>query len=280
MTIQPLPVPTKIFGDEGLISYATRHATRNGTSVEDIERALSHSGSLRKTRNRSSPERQQVWRELGALHHSAFRTPANFHGAEVVGRPLCLRCTDGFGGTGRLPRMGWVCIRHRRWIGTPQHDIHALPELAAAERSYRRFLIPRGTLVDSPIMDIARECAIVSTGQSILKARTRRAGTSNVNLLTYPETVSVARLITSPAFNTQMLQAGFGPSGRHTLSLRVTAHLFSEEEDNESWRAAHRITAMFNSVARELENHAHTELPHSTHTSDTRMATAWATKGK
>lgn len=253
MTIQSLPVPTRIFGGEGLISYATRHATRNGTSVEEIERALTHSGNLRKTSSRQTPEREQAWRELGALHHSAFSTPAEFHGATVVYRPICLRCTSGIGGTGRLPRIGWVCIRHRRWIGTPQHNVHALPELAAAERNYRRLLVPRGALVVSPMMEIARECAIVSTGQSVLAQRARRAGSSDLALLTYPETVGVARLITSPAFNAQMLQPGLGPYGRQEQALRVTAHLFSEDEGNESWRAANRISAMFNSIAREIQ---------------------------
>lgn len=252
MTVRPLPVPTRIFGGEGLISYATRHATRNGTSVEDIERALTHSGAIRMPRRRQSPEREQAWRELGALHHSAFRTPARFRGAEAIDRPLCLRCTDGFGGTGRLPRVGWVCLRHLRWIGTPQHDIHALPELAAAEHHYRRHLVPRGALVGSSIMEMARACAVVGTGRSVLALRASRAGTSDPDLLTYPETAGVARLITSPAFNAHMLRPGLDPSGRHALSLRVTARLFPEPEDNESWRAANRITAMFNSIAREI----------------------------
>lgn len=281
MTIQPLPVPTKIYGGEGLISYATRHATRNGTSVEEIERAFTHSGAILMPRRRQSPEREQAWRELGALHHSVFSTPQEFHGVEVTDRPLCQRCTNGTRGTGRLPRMGWVCIRHRRWFGTPQHNIHALPELAAAERHYRRVLVPRGALVGSPIMDMARECAIVGIGQGVRSHRARRAGISDPDLLAYPETVKVARLITSPAFNTRMLQPGLDPSRRHEEALRVMASLFSEDEDNESWRAAHRIAAMFNRIApREIGKRASTELPQSTETSDTRLATAWTTRGK
>ena len=280
MTIQPLPVPTRLFGGEGLSSYATRHATRNGTSVEEIERTLSHSGALRKTRHRSSPERQQAWRELGALHHSAFTTPAKFHGAEVIDRPLCLRCTDGLAGTGRLPHIGWVCIRHRRWIGTPQHDIHALPELAAAERSYRRFLIPRGALVSSPLMEMARDCAIVGSGQSILKYRSRHAGTSNVSLLTYPETVSVARLITNPAFNTRILQPGLGPSERHALSVQATTVVFPKDEEDESWRAATKITTRFNAIARDLEKRTFMEPPRSTQASERALANAWGIWGR
>ena len=102
-------------------------------------------------------------------------------------------------------------------------------------------------------MDMARECAVVSIGRSALDHRSRWTRVADLNLLTYPETVSVARLITSPTFNTQMLQTGLRPSDRHALSLRITAQLFSEDEDNESWRAAHRITTMFNSIAREIE---------------------------
>lgn len=253
MTILPLPVPTRLFDGEGLISYATRHATSNGTSVEEIERALSHSGDLRMPHRRQSPEREQAWRELGALHHSAFSTPAKLHGAEVIDRPLCLRCTDGTRGTGRLPRMGWVCIRHRRWIGTPQHNIHALPELVAAEHRYRHVLVPRGALVGSPIMNMARECAIVGIHQSMLAQRARRAGIPDPDLLAYPETVGVARLITRPSFNTRMLQTGLGLHDRHGRALSVMASLFPSDEGNESWRAANRISAMFNSIAREIQ---------------------------
>lgn len=280
MTIRPLPVPTRIYGGEGLISYATRHAMRNGTSVDEIERALTQSGALRITGRRLAPDRLQAWRQLGALHPSAFTTPTMIDGAEVAGRPLCLRCTGGTGGTGRLPRMGWVCIRHRRWIGTPQHDIHALPELAAAERHYRRFLVPRGVLVYSPIMQMARECAIVGIGQSILSHRALRAGTSDPDPLAYPETIGVALLITSPAFNAQMLQPRLGPSGRHALSLRIAAHIFPEEEDNESWRAATKISARFNAIALELEKGTFMEPPQGTQTSDTALASAWRVWGR
>ncbi|BAS18605.1 hypothetical protein AHiyo8_pI69090 (plasmid) [Arthrobacter sp. Hiyo8] len=60
MTIQPLPVPTRIFGGEGLISYASRHAARNGTTAEEIERALYEAGAIpkpshRRTRNGCRP---------------------------------------------------------------------------------------------------------------------------------------------------------------------------------------------------------------------------------
>lgn len=251
MTIQPLPVPTRVFGGEGLISYANRHAARNGSSVEEIERALSQAGAMPRSSRRHTPERLQAWRELGALHRRAFTTPPMLDGAEVIDRPLCLRCSNGTGGYGRLPGIGWVCARHRRWLGNPQHDIRALPELVAAERHYRRVLAPRGVLVRSPVMQISRDCAIVGIGRSVLARRSHRAGTSNLNLLTYPETIRIAKRITAPGFNIQMLQPG--PGGRHALSVRSIAGFFPEAEGDESWRAAHRITAMFNAIARELE---------------------------
>ncbi|WP_427019129.1 hypothetical protein ACQCSX_21380 (plasmid) [Pseudarthrobacter sp. P1] len=280
MTIQPLPVPTRIFGGEGLISYASRHAARNGTSVEEIERALSQTGAMPKTSHRHTRERLQAWRDLGALHHTAFTTPPEIAGAEVIDRPLCLRCTDGADATGRLPRIGWVCARHRRWLGAQQHDIRAAPELVAAERHYRRVLAPRGILVRSPVMQLARECAIVRTGRSILATRSRRGGISNLSLLTYPETVRTARLITNPGFNTRMLQPELRPGERHALCVRATTGFFLEAEDDESWRAAHRITAMFNAIARELEKRASTASPQSTQTSDAALATAWTIWGR
>jgi hypothetical protein len=263
MKIQPLPVPTRVFGGEGLISYANRHASRNGTSIEEIERALSQTGAMPGTSRRRTPERLQAWRELGALHRSAFTAPPRIDRADVIDRPLCLRCTNGAGGYGRLPGIGWVCARHRRWIDTPQHDIRALPELIAAERHYRRVLAPRGVLVRSPVLRIARECAIVGIGRSTLARRSHRAHTSNLDLLTYPETIRIAKRITTPGFNIQMLQPDRDPAWRHALSVRSIAGFFPEAEDDESWRAAHRITAMFNSVARELEKYPPKETANS-----------------
>ena len=247
MTIQRLPVPARVFGGEGLISYASRHATRNGTTVEKIERSLSEAGAIPKPSHRQTPERLQAWRRLGALHESAFATPAVIDGADVIDRMLCLRCTQGSGGTGRLPRIGWVCPGHRRWLGTPQHDIRALPELVAAERHYRRVLAPRGVLVRSPIMQWARECAITGIAQSDMTERNRRGATSNPNLLTYPETVRIARLV-------------------------------PRAEDNESWRVAHRITAMFNAIAGEIERNPSSmagTTPYST-----TLAQAWRIWGR
>lgn len=251
--IQPLPVPTRIFDGESLISYASRHAARNGTTVEETERALSEAGALPKPSHRRTPERLQAWRSLGALHENAFATPTVIDGADVIDRTLCLRCTQGTGGIGRLLRIGWVCARHRRWLGTTQHDIHALPELVAAEHHYRRALAPRGVLVQSPILQWARECAISGIAQSVLAERSRRGAISNPNLLAYPETVRIARLITDPEFNTRMLQPKLRPGDRHAMSVKASTALFPQPEEDESWRAAHRITAMFNSIAREIE---------------------------
>lgn len=278
MTIQPLPVPTRIFGGEGLTSYASRHAARNGTTVEEIERALHEAGAIPRPSHRRTPERLQAWRDLGALHESAFTTPAVIDGAEVTDRELCLRCTCGADAIGRTPRIGWVCARHRRWLGTPQHDIRALPELVAAERHYRRALAPRGVLVGSSLMQWARECAITGIGKTVIAERYRRGATSNQDLLAYPETVKIARLVTAPGFNIRMLRPGLGPRDRHALSVTATSELFPEAEDDESWRPAHRITAMFNTIAREFEKNPSRALADSG--SGTPLAQAWTIWGR
>lgn len=50
-----------------------------------------------------------------------------------------------------------------------------------------------------------------------------------------------------------MLQPGLRARERHAMSVKASTGFFPQTEDNESWRAAHRITAMFNTIAGEIE---------------------------
>lgn len=89
--------------------------------------------------------------------------------------------------------------------------------------------------------------------QSAMADRYQRGATSNLNLLTYPETARIARLVTDPGFNTRMLQPRLRANDRHAMSVKASTGLFPRAQDNESWRVAHRITAMFNTIAGEIE---------------------------
>lgn len=276
MTLQPLPVPTRLFGGEGLLSYAGRHAARNGTSIENIEKALQQAGTMPKTKTRTDPRRLEAWRRLGALDDRAFTVPDSIDGAAVIERPLCLPCTDGHGGTGRLPGIGWVCARHRRWIGPTQTDIRSLPELVAAERHYRRVLAPRGVLVRSPIMELARDCALIGTSRNLIASREKRALSGRREMLAYPETVKIARLITSPLFNTRILAPALAESDRNALTARHVNEILPSAEDSEPWRAAHRIADVFNTVARD---HAKRSWHSAQHESLKPNPRAWAIWG-
>lgn len=82
-----------------------------------------------------------------------------------------------------------------------------------------------GTLTNPAI---SRECATVGIGRSLLASRSRLAPTSDLTLLTYPDTIRIAKRITAPGFNIHMLRPG--PGGRHALSLRSIADFFLEAE--------------------------------------------------
>lgn len=224
MTIRPLPVPTRPFDGENLNSYAARHTRRNATTIDHIERALRQDGTMANTTMRSPPERLNAWRQLGRLHSSAFTTLGSIHGQPVLERPLCLRCTNGEAAIGRLPATGWVCIRHRRWIKAQQCDIRALPELLAAERHFRRVLAPRGVLADAPAMRLARDCAGVDIKLDVLTQRAERAGTDITDMLLYPETVKIARLITRPAIQARLADHDSAPTAAEPSSPQKSRH--------------------------------------------------------
>lgn len=241
MILGPLPVPTRITQGEGIENYATRHAQRNGTSVEQIENALREAGILPKSRARRHPELLQAWRELGGLHDRAFDPKQSIGGHPVIVRELCLRCGNGNLRVGRTPSIGWVCVAHRRWIGRVQLDIRQLPELVAAERHFRSTLVSRGIHVGTPAMLAASECASAGIALSTLEERGARAGRHEYEMLIYPETVKIARLITRTAFN-DWIQNPAHPAGqrRDRVASEIARTIFRTSEGHRR-RAAQRI---------------------------------------
>lgn len=236
--LQPLPVPTRAYNGEGIDSYSRRHAQRNHTSAEDIEKALREHGVLT-TRARQAPERLEAWRQLGNLHPSAFtgRGPAS-------DRAICHRCTGGNRARGRTPGTGLVCIRHRRWLGEPQADIRHIPTLLTAERQFRKHLAGRGITTDSYAMTLGRECAILGIGRTALQARAQRAGTPDQSILLYPEQVALARLLTRPRFIETACEPDTDGRLRHRAVERAVLHILPETGQAEPWRAVTRIWAV------------------------------------
>ncbi|GAP60687.1 hypothetical protein AHiyo1_42630 [Arthrobacter sp. Hiyo1] len=75
-----------------------------------------------------------------------------------------------------------------------------------------------------------------------------------------------------------MLQPGLWARDRHTLSVKATTGFFPKASDDECWRAAHRITAMFNTIAREIERNP-SRVGDAT-PSSTPLAQAWTIWGR
>ena len=147
MRLAPLPIPTRIYRGENLDSYGRRHAARNHCAPSDVDRALREHGVLTTT-GRRHPERLRAWRALGRLRDTAFTAPERILDEEVTERPLCLRCSRGEPVRSRLPELGMVCIRHRRWIGSPQADLRDYYPALTAERHFRHDLATRNILHD------------------------------------------------------------------------------------------------------------------------------------
>jgi hypothetical protein len=147
----------------------------------------------------------------------------------VTTRDLCLRCTRGNPATGRLPHLGWVCLRHRCWTSQPQRPVGQVyhrdgyrltrrvlsSPVLAAERAFRAHLAPLGVLVDSPLMLFALELAHLTcptdSSQSWFDERPdpyRRAAL-------YIAQVSWARLLATPRIETALLD--------HSPAVRAAA---------------------------------------------------------
>lgn len=245
MRIEPLPIPTRLLGGEVVNSYAGRHARNNGLRADEIEQALRETDQFPRSKGKRHPERLAAWRALGGLHERAFTEPQAVHGNWVIERPLCSRCVPRpEEGTGRLPWVGWVCLKHKRWTrGDQQVDLAGFGAALVAERHWRGTLRGRGIVVDSPLLLLAEECATVGISKAVLEERAERVGHHSPGLLVYPETVKIARLLSRRSFLDAVL--GEAPSRwKRALVEREVRSILPDSPDAESWRALARIWDM------------------------------------
>lgn len=145
-----------------------------------------------------------------------------------------------------------MCVRHRRWIGSPQIDIHDYYPALAAERHFRRHLAVRDVLHDSLPILIGRECASPAIiGASEIDRRRNEYGIQDSAPLTYPEQVKIARLLCSPGFLGAATDPDTDSSRRSGLVRKAVETIIPEREDADTWRATSRVwTAITHLTAR------------------------------
>lgn len=242
MRLQPLPVPTRVYGGEGIVSYSHRHAARNQSPPGEIETGLRERG-IRVRKAHSAAERVDVWRQLGNLHTSAFTAPTKIDGDPVTDRRLCLQCTQGNPAIGRLPRVGLVCLRHKRWLASsPQIDLCAFVAALTAERHFRNHLAARGVLFDSFAMELAKACANpVFVGVEEIERRRQQSDIETVDALIYPEQIKFARMLTSPTFLEYVTNPAHLADDRRARITREVTKILPAWDDSESWRVTERI---------------------------------------
>lgn len=241
MRLEPLPFRTRLGHGEVVDSWAPRHAMNNGTTVKDIDAILRRQRVVT-SRSPRDPERAKAWRALGNLHERAFTEPRVVNGNWVIERSLCGRCMPHLeDGMGRLPWVGWVCLKHKRWIrGHEQTDLARFGEALVAERHWRGRLAPRGVVVDSPLLLLAEESATVGISKAVLEERADRAPIPSPGLLVYPETVSLARLLSRRSFLDAILSDAPSPWKRALVEREVKS-ILPDVPDAENWRALARV---------------------------------------
>ncbi|MGY4869390.1 hypothetical protein [Mycolicibacterium elephantis] len=217
----------------------------------DIDHALRERGVV-KSKDRRDPARLRAWLDLAGMSGERFTAPKYVLDQEVTERALCLRCTKGEPARGKLIGIGLVCIRHRRWLGSPQIDLHGYYPALAAERHFRRHLAARDVLHDSMPMQIGRECASPGiVGASEIARRRDEFGIDDVDALMYPEQVRIARLLASPGFLSAATDPDTGATQRNALVAREVEKIMPARNDSDPWRATNRVwTAITHLTAR------------------------------
>lgn len=241
MTLAPFPIPTRICHGEDIDSYSRRHAARNRCEPTDVEHVLRERGILASKR-RGDPDRLEAWRCLGGLHHAAFTAPQRVADDTVTTRSLCRRCTNGEPARGLVPDIGMVCIRHRRWLGPPQIDLHGYYPALVAERRFRSELAHRAVMHDSLPMLVGRECASPAIiGGDEIQRRREETGIHHTSVLIYPEQVGFARLITRRRFLHAVTDPDVGSVHRRSLVTDEVAKIVPGHGEGETWRAVDRV---------------------------------------
>ena len=243
----PLPVPTRVLTGESVTSYAQRHAANNFTTPHDVERAAREHGFALST-SPQAEERKVLWRQLGALHANAFTTPVAVHGVRLSERLLCVRCTGGIRASGRLPHVGAVCLRHRRWVGGgDQVDVSGRPDLLEAEKTFAKSLASRGVVFDAPVMILTSEAA-----RAAVAATASDFGELvRLDLVAYPVQVRLAVLLANGALMEPITAPGFDSAERDRVLREAVMAALPDDERVEYWRALTRIGSVVASVARE-----------------------------
>ena len=249
MKLEPLPLRTRAHRGEDIDSYSRRHAIRNFSTAAHIESALRRH-SLLSGYSRVDSDRLAAWRKLGELHEKAFTAPEMVHGNTVETRALCARCARGERAMGRIPELGMVCVRHRRWLGSPQIDLHGYPPAIVAERRYRAHLGLNGVTNESFAMRCAQGCASPGiVGWAEVRRRQAETGIQDESALLYPEQIKFARLITRRSFLAVTSDPDVDPDARQALVAREVAAIIPETESSEPWRAQQRILDVLHQLA-------------------------------
>lgn len=250
---KPLPVPVRCFHGESIRSYVRRLEAANGYAAGRLLYTLQSRGILSKS-SPYSPAAVPTWRSLGSLDPRCFTTPRLVNGNWVRDRRLCLACCNGESATGALPKAGLVCLRHQRWISWDEDVMPRCTNLAlAAERQFRRHLVPTGTTFDAPLMVLALEVAAIAVSPASLEepALTTHpylyAGLSHPAIRLYSLQVPIARQIHRASRQVASALA-------HELAEEIVASI----DTSETWRAKRavlRLTSALERIARDRQAH-------------------------
>ncbi len=241
--IRPLPTLTRCYHGEDVATYSTRHAARNSLTVVEVEKWLREQGHLR-TANPRDPARLAAWRALGALHKSAFTTASLVSGNRVTDRLLCRGCTSGYTARGRLPGIGLVCLKHRRWLGSRDQPQVNDRDILAAEVGFRTILARAGELFDSPVLDLAGD--ISALGDSIADQPSPQPWLPP-DAQRYPTQIRLARVLTT-TFVDSVIASRHDSAARTAACRAALDAAFPVGGRSTRWRAEYRL----NQVAAQL----------------------------
>ncbi|WP_331723120.1 hypothetical protein [Nocardia sp. NBC_00511] len=227
MSLRPFLFRPHLIRGQPFEAFIEKLAELNGSTAEIVERWM-RQDRLLPLGPGSEPIRRRLWSQRAGLDTDSFTLDGVL--ATALQPTRCRRCADEHAPAAPAT-TGCVCLRHRRWLGTAQADLHTYPAAVAAEHVFRREIAPQrhgaATLL---IGELAHQVTTDIVGTTEITRRRHAHGPLPHSALLYPDQVRLLSAVSDPSFLDATTHPARSPGARGLVLQHSLQRLFPEAD--------------------------------------------------